>query len=327
MDLALVYLLLIACGVLMYVLLDGFSLGVGIVAPWLERDEDKAIAVKSLSHLWDSNQTWLVFGGVTLFVAFPKAYSLVLSQLYLPIILMLIALIFRGVAFEFYFKSDTSRWWWNFSFSFGSILATLSQGLILGTLVQGGAEVGRLDWLTPFSLLTALSLLLGYGLLGSCWLVRKTEGSMARRSRTIARALLIGVVTCLGIVSVWMLLTQAQVAERWLTVPGIFILAPVPLLCGWVTRSLWQRLGDETGNDLHPLGLGMVLFLLSFIGLVAGMFPYIVPGQLTIWQALAPESTLIFALVGIVVLLPVVIGYNIYNYRVFAGKTRMEDGY
>ncbi len=327
MDLALVYLALIACGVLMYVLLDGFSLGVGVVAPWLERDEHRALAVKSLSHLWDSNQTWLVFGGVALFVAFPKAYAMVLSELYLPIILMLIALIFRGVAFEFYFKSDTSRGWWNFSFSFGSILATLSQGLILGTLVQGGMEMGRLDWLTPFSILTALSLLFGYGLLGSCWLVRKSEGTMAARSRYLGRILLLCVLVSLAIVSLWMLLTQPQVAERWLHTPGILLLAPVPLLCAWVSVSLWRMLGDEAGHDLHPLGLGMLLFLLSFVGLVAGMFPYIVPGQLTIWQALAPESTLIFALVGIVLLLPVVIGYNIYNYRVFSGKTRMEDGY
>ena len=327
MDLVMIYLILIACGVLMYVLLDGFSLGVGIVSPWLESNQHRALAIKSLSHLWDSNQTWLVFGGVVLFVAFPKAYAMVLSQLYLPIILMLIALIFRGVAFEFYFKADSSRGWWNFSFSFGSTLATLSQGLILGALVQGVGHSGGLVWLTPFSILTSLSLLVGYGLLGSCWLVRKSEGSMALRSRKMAQWLLITVLIALSAVSLWMLFTQPLVAGRWLEMPGIILLAPVPILCAWVSWKLWNMLADQNSHDLKPLGLGMLLFLLSFVGLVAGMFPFIVPGQLTIWQAIAPESTLKFALVGIVLFLPIVIAYNIYNYRVFSGKTSMQDGY
>ncbi|MDG9668851.1 cytochrome d ubiquinol oxidase subunit II [Hahella sp. CR1] len=331
MDIALIYLLLIAIGVLMYVLLDGFSLGVGILSPWLNKAEDRAIAMKSLSHLWDSNQTWLVFGGVVLFAGFPKAYATVLSQLYLPIILMLIALIFRGVAFEFYFKSHTSRGWWDFSFSFGSTLATLSQGIILGSLVQGFTLTPhaseQIAWFTPFSLMTAIALVCGYALLGSCWLVRKTSGRLQVSARRLGIISLFAVMFFLALVSVWMLLAQPQVFQRWLTWPTGLLLAPVPLLSAYAGLRLWQTLRSGEGNDLKPLGLAMALFGLSFIGLAAGMFPYIIPGQLTIWEAIAPERSTTFTLVGIVLFLPVIIAYNIYNYRVFSGKTTTQDGY
>jgi cytochrome d ubiquinol oxidase subunit II len=331
MDIALVYLLLIGFGVLVYVLLDGFSLGVGILSPLLKNSDDKAIAMKSLSHIWDSNQTWLVFGGVVLFVGFPVVYAFVLSNLYLPIILMLVALIFRGVAFEFRFKADRSQAWWDFSFSLGSIIATFCQGLILGALVGDMSSTKTLadpvDWLTPFSITTGFALLSGYGLLGACWLVRKTEASLQQVAKKLALKLLFLMLSFFAVVSVWMLLDQPAVAERWLSFPDSLVLLPLPLLSLFFSYRLWSILREEQEPGLKPLGYAMGLFMTAFGGLVAGVFPYIIPGRLTIWQAIAPDKSVYFTLVGILIFIPVVIAYNIYTYRTFSGKTSMKDGY
>ena len=229
MDYALIYLLLIGVGVLMYVLLDGFSLGVGVISPWLKSEEQRAEAMRSLSHLWDSNQTWLVFGGVTLFVAFPEAYARILSELYLPCVLMVIALIFRGIAFEFRFKADTSVFWWDLSFAFGSVLATLCQGVILASLIQGMGEPveASLNWLTPFTLLTAVALLMGYGLLGACYLIRKGTHNNVLQASRLARTLVLGVLLSLAAVSVWMFSQYPQVTLRWINFPGNLLLAPL----------------------------------------------------------------------------------------------------
>jgi cytochrome d ubiquinol oxidase subunit II len=331
MDIALVYLLLIGFGVLVYVLLDGFSLGVGILSPLLKNSDDKAIAMKSLSHIWDSNQTWLVFGGVVLFVGFPVVYAFVLSNLYLPIILMLVALIFRGIAFEFRFKSDRSQGWWDLSFALGSIIATFCQGLILGALVGDMSSTKTLadsvDWLTPFSITTGFALLSGYGLLGACWLVRKTEASLQQVAKKLALKLLFLMLAFFAVVSVWMLLDQPAVAERWLSFPDSFVLLPLPLLSLFFSYRLWSILRNEQEPGLKPLGYAMGLFMTAFGGLVAGVFPYIIPGRLTIWQAIAPDKSVYFTLVGILIFIPVVIAYNIYTYRTFSGKTSMKDGY
>lgn len=331
MDIALVYLLLIGFGVLVYVLLDGFSLGVGILSPLLKNSDDKAIAMKSLSHIWDSNQTWLVFGGVVLFVGFPVVYAFVLSNLYLPIILMLVALIFRGIAFEFRFKSDRSQGWWDLSFALGSIIATFCQGLILGALVGDMSSTKTLadpvDWLTPFSITTGFALLSGYGLLGACWLVRKTEASLQQVAKKLALKLLFLMLAFFAVVSVWMLLDQPAVAERWLSFPDSFVLLPLPLLSLFFSYRLWSILCKEQEPGLKPLGYAMGLFMTAFGGLVAGVFPYIIPGRLTIWQAIAPDKSVYFTLVGILIFIPVVIAYNIYTYRTFSGKTSMKDGY
>jgi cytochrome d ubiquinol oxidase subunit II len=331
MDIALVYLLLIGFGILVYVLLDGFSLGVGILSPLLKNRDNKAIAMKSLSHVWDSNQTWLVFGGVVLFVGFPIVYSFVLSNLYLPIILMLVALIFRGVAFEFRFKADRSQAWWDLSFSLGSIIATFCQGLILGALVGDMSSTKTLadpvDWLTPFSITTGFALLSGYGLLGACWLVRKTEASLQVVAKKLALKLLFLMLAFFAVVSIWMLVDQPAVAERWLSFPGSLVLLPLPLLSFFFSYRLWSVLREEQEPGLKPLGYAMGLFMTAFAGLVVGVFPYIIPGRLTIWEAIAPDKTVYFTLVGILIFVPVVIAYNIYLYRTFSGKTSMKDGY
>lgn len=331
MDIALVYLLLIGFGVMVYVLLDGFSLGVGILSPLLKNSDNKAIAMKSLSHIWDSNQTWLVFGGVVLFVAFPSVYSFVLSNLYIPIILMLVALIFRGVAFEFRFKADRSQPWWDLSFSLGSILATFCQGVILGALVGDMSSTKTMadpvDWLTPFSITTGFALLSGYGLLGAGWLVHKAEGDLQVIAKRLALKLLLIMLTFFAVVSIWMLVDQPAVAARWLVYPDSLMLLPLPLLSVIFTYRLWSTLRNQAEPGLKPLAYIMGLFLTAFGGLVAGVFPYIIPGRLTIWEAIAPDKTVYFTLVGILIFIPVVIAYNIYAYRTFSGKTSMKDGY
>jgi cytochrome d ubiquinol oxidase subunit II len=331
MDIALVYLLLIGFGILVYVLLDGFSLGVGILSPLLKTRDNKAIAMKSLSHIWDSNQTWLVFGGVVLFVAFPTAYAFVLSNLYLPIILMLVALIFRGVAFEFRFKSDRSQPWWDLSFSLGSIIATFCQGIVLGALVgdmsSGKTMADPVEWLTPFSITTGFALISGYGLLGACWLVRKTEASLQQVAKKLAQTFLFLMLTFFAIVSIWMLVDQPAIAQRWLVFPDSLILVPLPLLSVFFAYKLLSVLRVAQEPGLKPLGYAMGLFMTAFGGLVAGVFPYIIPGRLTIWQAIAPDKSVYFTLVGILIFIPVIITYNIYAYRTFSGKTSMKDGY
>ncbi|ARU58970.1 cytochrome d ubiquinol oxidase subunit II [Oleiphilus messinensis] len=333
MDLALVYLLLMAVGILFYVLLDGFSLGVGIVSPWLSKGEEKALALKSLSHLWDSNQTWLVFGGVVLFVAFPRVYAAWLSTLYLPVILMLIALIFRGVAFEFYFKATTSRKWWDLSFTIGSSLAALCQGIIVGAVVEHIylPEQSTGDyWLSPFSVLTGLALVSGYGLLGACWLIRKCDNTAQQKMRWLAqRALFLTLIGLAG-VCFWVLFDFDAIAARWLSPAVGPWLLPVPILTLFVSYRLWRAIRMPSRNlsqDLVPLGWAMLLFVCAFIGLGAGLFPYIGPERLTFWEAVAPDASLTFSLFGIVLFLPMVIAYNIYNYRVFSGKTSLQDGY
>ncbi len=331
MDIALVYLLLIGFGILVYVLLDGFSLGVGIISPLLKNAEEKGIAMKSLSHIWDSNQTWLVFGGVVLFVAFPVVYAFVLSNLYLPIILMLVALIFRGVAFEFRFKADDSQKWWDLSFALGSIIATFCQGVILGALVGDMSSQKTMDdpvdWLTSFSLLTGLALVAGYSLLGACWLVRKTEGALHNQVKQLAKRLLLAMLGFLAVVSIWMLVEQPAIAERWLVIPDSLLLIPLPMLTLFFAYKLWGLLKEDNDPGLKPLGYAMGLFMTAFGGLVAGVFPYIIPGRLTIWQAIAPDKSVYFTLVGILIFIPVIITYNIYSYRTFSGKTSMKDGY
>jgi cytochrome d ubiquinol oxidase subunit II len=331
MDIALVYLLLIGFGVLVYVLLDGFSLGVGILSPLLKNSDNKAIAMKSLSHIWDSNQTWLVFGGVVLFVAFPVVYAFVLSNLYLPIILMLVALIFRGIAFEFRFKADRSQPWWDLSFALGSIVATFCQGIILGALVGDMSSTKTLadpvDWLTPFSITTGFALLSGYGLLGACWLVRKTEASLQIVAKKLAQKLLFLMLAFFALISIWMLVDQPAVAERWLSFPDSLVFLPLPLLSMYFAYRLWSLLRADKEPGLKPLAYAMGLFMTAFAGLVAGIFPYIIPGRLTIWQAIAPDKTVYFTLVGILIFIPVIIAYNIYAYRTFSGKTSMKDGY
>ncbi len=322
----------IGFGVLMYVVLDGFVLGIGILAPLRQDEAQLDLMMNTAAPIWDGNETWLVLGGAALMAAFPVAYAVVLSSLYLPVLLMVMALVFRGVAFEFRFKAHRSRRLWSNAFAAGSILAAFSQGVILGALVKGlpiadGVYVGGAwGWFSPFSMLTGAALVFGYALLGSTWLILKTEGHAQALARQLTRPLAVVVLVFMGLVSAWLPSLDSRVMARWFAGDAFLWLLPVPLLVLGVSAALWSA-AMSARSDLLPFLLAMALFVLGFAGLVLGMWPYLVPPTYTIWQAAAPESSLVFTMVGLAVLLPLVLGYTVWSYRVFRGKITAESGY
>jgi len=315
----------------MYVLLDGFDLGVGILFPFAPSDQDRDLMMTSVAPIWDGNETWLVLGGAALFGAFPLAYAVILSGTYLPLLIMLIALILRGVAFEFRFKAGRSRHWWDKAFYYGSLLATVAQGLVLGAFIQGFEIEGRdfaggmFDWLSPFALLCGLALISGYALLGCTWLIWKTEGELQAWARGLARPLLFAVLAFIGVVSIWTPLLDPAIAERWFSWPNIAYLSPVPLVTALVAFGLYRAV--ERGREVLPFLLTMALFMLSFLGLGISLWPYVVPPSITIWEAAAPPESQIFLLIGVGALLPVVLAYTAFSYYVFRGKVRPGEGY
>jgi cytochrome d ubiquinol oxidase subunit II len=330
-DLPLLWAAIIVVGVVMYVLLDGFDLGVGILFPFLPTDQDRDLAMSSVAPIWDGNETWLVLGGAGLFAAFPLAYAVILPGTYLPLLIMLLGLIFRGVAFEFRFKAQKSRHWWDKAFHYGSLAATVAQGVVLGAFIQG-FEVedrqfvgGMLDWLTPFSLMTGAALISGYALLGATWLIMKTEGPLQDRCYRLAGGLLLAVLAFIGIVSLWTPLLNPQIAERWFSWPNIAFLSPVPVVTALVAFGLWRAL--EGRREVLPFVLSMTLFLLSFLGLGISLWPNIIPPDISIWEAAAPPETQIFVLIGVAILLPVILAYTAFTYYVFRGKVRAGEGY
>ena len=322
----------IAFGVMMYVLLDGFVLGLGILAPFAEDDDQLDHMMNTAAPIWDGNETWLVLGGAGLLAAFPKVYALVLSALYLPVLLMLIALVFRGVAFEFRFKAHTLRRAWGTAFWLGSVFAAFAQGVILGAIVEGmplqaGKYVGgAFGWFSPFSMLTGVAVLTGYALLGATWLILKTDGKLQAMARTLARPLTLNVFAFIGLVSAWLPFLDSRVMARWFEGDRFLWLSPVPLLVLFATFALWRAI-PRHDRDARPFMLSLSLFLLGFAGLLLGMWPYIVPPALTIWDAAAPPATQGFALAGLVVLLPAILGYTWWSYSVFKGKVAADAGY
>jgi cytochrome d ubiquinol oxidase subunit II len=330
-DLPLIWAGVLGIAVAMYVILDGFDLGIGILFPFTETEGERDQMVRSIAPFWDGNETWLVLGGGGLFVAFPRAYAVIMPALYLPVILMLLALVFRGVAFEFRTVAATSKRYWNFSFTGGSILAALCQGAILGGLIQGirvenGAYVGgTFDWATPFAALCALGVLVGYALLGATWLVMKTEGKVAERARGQAKLLLFAVLVFMAIVSLWTPLAFERIAVRWFSTPNIFFLWPVPFLTALTAFVGWRSL--DQGGELLPFFSAIGLFLLGYVGLVISVFPYLVPPSLTIWQTAAAPASQIFMLIGTLALLPMIFGYVVFVYWLFRGKVREGESY
>jgi cytochrome d ubiquinol oxidase subunit II len=330
-DLTLIWAGILGFAVFMYVLMDGFDLGIGILFPFAPTDRDRDLMMNSVAPVWDGNETWLVLGGAGLLAAFPLAYALLLPALYLPILLMLIALIFRGVAFEFRYKARTSRWLWDRAFHLGSLGASVAQGLVLGAFV-GGFEVeggefagGALDWLTPFSLFCAVSLLAGYALLGATWLVFKTEGGLQAWARRAAQRLLLAVLAAIAVVSLWTPLLNDAIWQRWFAWPNIALLSPVPVLTLAVAAFCWRALGRRA--EATPFLCSMALFLLAYGGLAVSLWPKIVPPDITLWEAASAPETQAFLLVGAAVLLPATIIYTAYSYYVFRGKVRADQGY
>ena len=315
---------LIALAVAMYVIMDGFDLGVGILFRAAKSDDWRDRMMLSVAPIWDGNETWLILGGGGLFAVFHLAYAILMPALYVPLLVMLIALIFRGVAFEFRFKAETSKHLWDKSFHYGSLVATFAQGVVLGTFVQGFTVDGRQfaggawDWLTPFSLLTGVALILGYGLLGSTWCVMKTTGELEQWARRLAVRYLIGVIIAMAAVSLWVPFLGRAIEQRWFSWPNIAYLAPVPLLTALGAFQLWRAL--KQGRHYQPFFLAIGLFLLGYLGLGVSLFPYIVPPDLTIWQAANTVNSQLFALVGFAIVMPITLIYTGYAYWVFRGK-------
>jgi cytochrome bd ubiquinol oxidase subunit II len=287
--------------------------------------------MNSVAPIWDGNETWLVMGGGGLFAVFPLAYGVIMSALYIPIILMLLALVFRGVAFEYRWR--TRRWKpvWDFAFSGGSFLAAFAQGLALGALVQGISVENRSyaggwwDWLSPFSVLTGVAVVVGYALLGATWLVLKTEGPLQVQMRRMAWFLAIGTLGAIALVSLLTPFQNPVYFERWFNLPGSLFSVVMPVLLGLASYKLFT--GLTTGRELTPFLAALALFVISFIGLGISFYPLMVPPHLTIWDVAAPDSSLKFALAGTVVLIPVILTYTGYAYWVFRGKIKEGEGY
>ncbi len=333
MDYVLIWAGLMAFAVFAYVVLDGFDLGIGLLFPFLHKQQDKANAMNSIAPFWDGNETWLVLGGGGLYATFPLAFAIIMPALYVPLIIMLLALIFRGVAFEFRWRAESaaSRRRWDLSFTVGSLLAALSQGIALGALVQGIEVVDRAyaggwwDWLTPFSLVTGIAVVIGYALLGACWLIYKTEDGLQRFCQRAALLLTLALGLMIAVVSVWMLFKQDPYMRRWFDYPNYLYLSPIPVLV--LVLGVWQLRAIKMGRELSPFLTTIALFALSYFGLCISFYPHIVPPDVTIWQAASPESSLKFLLVGSAVLIPMIIAYTGYSYWVFRGKVNSDDQY
>jgi len=330
LDLPFIWAGLIAFAVLAYVLFDGFDLGVGILYPLLRSERERDEAMNSVAPVWDGNETWLVLGGGGLMAAFPVAYSVVMTALYAPLVAMLLALVFRGVAFEFRWRA-ARKGAWDLAFAGGSIVAAFAQGVALGALVQGipvsdrAYAGGWWDWLTPFSLVTGFALLIGYALLGATWLILKSVGELQERAYYFAWIAGLATLALIGVVSLWTPLMNSQFMARWLAWPAILYSAPVPLFVAIAALTLF--LGLLHRRELSPFLAAQGLFVLCYIGLGISFYPYIVPPSITIASAAAPDASLAFLLVGAAVLVPVILAYTAWAYWVFRGKVDPSAGY
>jgi cytochrome d ubiquinol oxidase subunit II len=331
LDLVPIWTAILALSVFMYVLLDGFDLGVGILFPFAPDDAARDTMMNSVAPVWDGNETWLVMGGVGMLTAFPVAFSIIFPALYFPVLAMLLGLIFRGVAFEFRPTAAARRNWWDRAFFWGSLVATFAQGCILGKFVLGFETDGRhytgstWDWLHPFVLAVGAGLVFGYVLLGATWLVLKTEGALQDWARAKARSALAGVLAFIVMVSVWTPLLHERIAERWFSWPNIAYFSPVPVITALLALSLWRALAR--GSDAVPFLAAMGLFALSYLGLAISLFPYIVPHDITLWQAATAPEGQAFLLLGTLFLIPIIFMYVGWSYWVFRGKVRADVGY
>jgi cytochrome d ubiquinol oxidase subunit II len=317
--------------VAMYVLLDGFDLGIGILFLSGASEEQRDQMMNSIAPYWDGNETWLVLGGAGLLVAFPVAYGIIMPALYLPLIAMLLALVFRGVAFEFRFVSKPNHHWWDRAFAIGSIVATFCQGLVLGGFLQDIKVTdkqfsgGTFEWLTPFSILCGFGLIAGYGLLGAGWLMMKTEGELAARAQRQAEGALALTLFFIAAVSIWTPSMSARIAERWFGGDHLIYLWPIPVATATAALAAWAGIRKTSG--LQTFLSAMILFLLCFLGLGVSTFPYLVPASLTIWDAAAAPQSQIFSLIGVLLFLPLVLAYTAFVYWTFRGKADEGGGY
>jgi len=331
LDLVLIWTVIIGIAVFFYVMLDGFDLGVGMLYGLMPEKAKRDTIMSSIAPIWDGNETWLVLGSIGLMAAFPLAFAIIIPAVYFPILAMLLSLIFRGVAFEFRYKDIEHRTFWDHCFCYGSALATFSQGIVLGSFIQGFQVEGRhfsggsFDWLTPFSMLTGVALLFGYGLLGAGWLIIKTEGELQAWARKQGNICLIGVLAAILAVSLWTPLATPAIAARWFTWPNILFLSPIPVITAALGFGIWRAINSdaETTPFLGSLGL----FLMAYLGIAISLWPMIVPNHFTLWEAASSPSTQAFLLIGTLFLLPIILMYTAWSYWVFRGKIRGVIGY
>jgi cytochrome bd ubiquinol oxidase subunit II len=312
---------LMGLSILAYVVLDGYDLGVGILMGAVERPE-RDVMVGSIGPFWDANETWLVLGIGILLVAFPAAHGMILTALYLPVALMLLGLTLRGVAFEFRVKShDVHQGWWDKAFVAGSLLATFTQGYMLGSYVMGfEASLAA----HAFALLSGFGLIAAYAFLGATWLVFKTEGGLQRKAVGWAKAALVGTAAGMAAVSLATPLVSDRIFAKWFSFPSLILLAPIPLMTAAAMLGVWVFLRRmpraDHSLDIVPFLGALVMFVLGFVGLAYSFFPYVVPERLTIHQAASSPESLMIILVGALVVLPVIVAYSAFAYWVFRGK-------
>ncbi len=329
LDLTLIWIGIIGLGVFMYVLMDGFDLGVGILFPFAPDEEGRDVMMNSVAPVWDGNETWLILGGAGLLAAFPMVYAVFLPALYIGVFLLLAGLIFRGIAFEFRFKARSSRYLWNWSFFGGSLVATFAQGVVVGAYIQGFETEGfryvggALDWLTPFTVMTGLALVAGYSLLGATWLILKTEGPLQDWAYAVAQRLLVVVLLFFVIISIWTPLAEARVMERWMGNLQWLWVFPVLTL----GASLWLWNSIQRRKEGVPFIATMTLFIAFYVGLLISMWPLAVPPDHTFWDAASAPDTQLFLLIGVLFLIPIILGYTAWTYWVFRGKVRPGMGY
>jgi cytochrome d ubiquinol oxidase subunit II len=322
---------IIGLAVAMYVILDGFDLGVGILFPTTSSERSRDAMISSVAPFWDGNETWLVLGGGGLLAAFPGAYSVIMPALYIPLILMLLALILRGVSFEFRWTAPTYRKAWDYAFAGGSCLAAFAQGLVLGGFLQGikvenGAFAGGpFDWFSAFSVMCGFGLVAGYGLLGACWLLIRTTGPVENHARRVAPYFLAAVALFAAAVSIWTPLREAYIWDRWFSTPNIFFLWPLPVATAALVAIVWRAIAR--GDEVTPFFGVVGIFLLCFLGLAISSFPYLVPPSITLWQAAAAPSSLIIMWIGVSVMLPLILVYTAFVYWTFRGKLREGESY
>ncbi|WP_353742727.1 cytochrome d ubiquinol oxidase subunit II [Pseudomonas fluorescens] len=331
-DLSLIWGVIIVFGVMMYVIMDGFDLGLGILFPLIPDAKERDVMMNTVAPVWDGNETWLVLGGAALYGAFPLAYSVILEALYLPLILMLCGLIFRGVAFEFRFKaSPEKRHVWDMAFIGGSLLATFSQGVVIGAYIAGIPVVdrqfagGSLDWLAPFPLFCGVGLIVAYALLGSTWLLVKTEGMLESRMRLFTRPLAWLLLAVIGVICVWTPILHPEIATRWFAHAHLAVFGGLAVLALLAMFGLLKTLRQR--HTHWPFAFTLMLVFLGYIGLAFSIWPNIVPPSISLWAAASPPTSQLFILIGALFILPIILMYTVWSYYVFRGKVRIGDGY
>lgn len=332
-DITVIWFVIIVFATLMYIVMDGFDLGIGMLFSIVHTPGERDVMVNSVAPVWDGNETWLVLGGAGLFGAFPLAYAVIADALAIPLTMMLIGLIFRGVAFEFRFKATPShRLFWDYAFAGGSLLATVSQGIVVGAVINGFDIAERrfagsaLDWLTPFNVFCGLGLVAAYLLLGTTWLIMKSDGALQKRMRKLTRHVLLALLAVIAVVSIWTPLSWQYIAERWFTLPNFYWFVPVPILVTIFSLWIWRLSSDNTSHA-RPFILTLGLIFLGFSGLGISLWPYIIPPHITLWDAAAPPASQMFMLVGTLIIIPVILMYTAWSYYVFRGKVSDGEGY